>query len=214
MAIDFTKAPDEVIVQLINEENSRHFTVADLDLTNIAIAPDPVSNRPAFNNVRTSLSVAAAALSGYTGDVTIKYNRVAVRQVFPTEDPEDTRYPNSSDSYQLGERVNLIDLLAEINAKYSINIRPVDIFDMPLPQFEGPPPYDPAYVRLEMQGTSKVFLGGINLRILPNDWDLGEMQYSEMNGLTYPSYAAQPPGMATWQEVGEQLDLMQTPGYW
>lgn len=214
MAIDYTLGPDEILVQLINVENNRNFKITDLDLSSVSIAPDPVSGRPAYNNVRTSIGVAAATGSGYKGGVTVKYNRVPLRSVFPTTDAADVRYPVSSDQHQLNSRVNLVDILADINAKYAINIRAEDVFDVPLPVFKGPPPYDPAYVRLEMQAGSKVFHGGINLRIMPDDWDLAGLTYTEMNGLEYPDYSEPSPIPADWTAIDNQINLIASQGFW
>lgn len=212
MAIDYTKSPDEIIVQLINDENQRNFTVNDLDLTNVAVAPDPVFGRQPFNNRRTSVRVAAVPGSGYTNEVTVKYNRVHLRDVFPHEAADDVRYAESTEEFQLGERTQLAELLPEINAKYGINIRLEDIFEVALPTFDGPPPeggYPAKFVRLEMKMSSKVFVGGIQLRILPNDWDLSNMQHTELNGLYYPGYDVP----ASWDSLDDTVELMATPGY-
>lgn len=209
MTIDYTKSPDEILVQLINDENETTLTIADLVLDTVAIAPDPIPDRPSFNNVRTSMGVSAAVNSGYTGGVTVKYNRVHLRTVFPTTDPDTVQYVQSTDAYLPGERTKLSDLLPEINAKYNINIRPEDIFDMDLPTFSGPPPYSDMYVRLEMKAASKVFFGAVNIKLLPGDWDLANLQFTELDGLVYPAWDIP----ETWTEVGEQLDLMSTPGY-
>lgn len=213
MTIDYTKSPDEILVQLINDENSRTFTTADLDLTNVAIAPDPISGRETFNNTRTSIGVAAADNSGYIGGVTVTYNRVPVRDVFKSTDPLSTRYPTSNDSYTLGDRTQLVDILPDINAKHSINITPSDVFDVPLPVFTGPPPYDPAYVRLEIAGIHKVFFGGINLRILPNDWALSNLQYVELGGLFYPTTTDPSPVPQTWTDIDNQIIKIAAEGY-
>lgn len=213
MAIDYTKSPDEIIVQLINDENNRNFTVADLDLTNIAVAPDPVAGRETFNNVRTSARVAAVPGSGYMNQVNITFNRVHLRNVFPNSDTSDVRYVTDTDGgYQKNDRVNLSDILPDINAKYGINIRPEDIFDQALPAFDGPPPsggWPPTYVRLEMVAGSKVFTGGVNIQILPNDWDLNNMQTTELNGIYYPSYDVP----ASWTGLDNNVNTMASPGY-
>jgi hypothetical protein len=212
MAIDYTKSPDEIIVQLINDENNRSFTTSDLDLTNVAVAPDPVSGRQPFNNVRTAVRVAAVPGSGYTNEVNVKYNRIHLRTVFPNSDSDDVRYATTTDAYQLNDRVNLSDILADINAKYGINILAQDIFDVPLPTFDGPPPeggWPAKYVRLEMVAGSKVFVGGINIQILPNDYDLSNMQTTELNGLYYPSYDVPD----SWTNVHNLVNVMATPGY-
>lgn len=213
MTIDYTKSPDEILVQLINDENNRSFTVDQLDLLNIAIAPDPVNGREPFNNSRTSIGVFAADGSGYFGDVTVKYNRVPVREVFLTNDPESVRYPISFDTYKLNGRVNLVDLIPEINSRHAINLQPEDVYDIPLPTFdEAPPPHDPKYALLEIAGVHKVFFGGINLRIVPSDWDLNNMQYSELNGLNYPVEASPVP--QTWTDIDNQFIALGASGGW
>ena len=215
MAIDYTQSPDDVLVALINEENDRTFTVADLVLHNLAIAPDPVSGRDAFNNVRTALRVDAAQNSGYINGVDITYNRVNLRDVFPNNDPPSVRYPVSTDAgYVLGERTNLVDILPDVNTRYGINIQASDVFDNVLPTFEGPPPYDPAFIRLELMAGHKVFIGGINLRILPNDWSLSNLTYVELDGLLYPTTVDPSPIPQAWTDINNQFALLGANGGW
>lgn len=217
MAIDYTQSPDEILVQLINEENGRNIKPADLNLNSLAIAPDPISGRPDFNNVRTSIGVAAAAQSGYKGAVTVKYNRVHVRQVFPNNDDPSTRYATTQDAYEPGEHTSLSQILPDINARHSINLKPDDIFDMDLPVFEGPPPYADSYVRLEMRSSHKIFVGGINIKIKPNPWDLVGLQFTELNGLLYPNGNQTNSDQVlanTSAAVSSQLSMMAAPGYW
>lgn len=214
MTTDYTKSPDEILVQLINDENGRNFSITDLDLLNIAIAPDPVSGRESYNNSRTSIGVFAADGSGYKGNVGITYNRVPVRDVFGTTDDISVRYPNSEDGYKLQDRVNLVDLIPEINSRHAINLQPSDVFDIALPTFDGPPPYDPKYARLEIAGLHKVFFGGINIRVLPNDWDLNNMQYTELNGLVYPNDQPPSPVPQAWTDIANQFSLLGTNGGW
>lgn len=211
MSIDYKQSPDEILVALINAENDTSFTTNELDLHSLAIAPDPVSGRETFNNVRTSLRVDAVPGSGYANGVDITYNRINLRDVFPNNDPPGVRYPNSTDEgYLIGERSYLADLLADINTKYGINLQATDIFDLSLPVFSGPPPYEPAYVRLEIKAGHKVFIGGVNLRILPNDWDLNNIQFVELDGLVYPLNGVVIP--QSWTDINTQMTNLASSG--
>jgi hypothetical protein len=124
------------------------------------------------------------------------------------------RYPTSEDGYKLAGRVNLIDLIPEINSRHSINLTPTDVFDVTLPTFSGPPPYDPKYALLEIAGVHKVFFGGVNIRILPDDWDLNNLQYTEMNGLYYPTTSEPSPVPQTWTDVDNQFASLGATGGW
>lgn len=212
MTIDYAKSPEEIVVQLINDENQQNLTVDDLDLTNLSVAPDPVPGREVFNNVRTALRVSAAAGSGFTNQVDIKYNRVHLRQVFPNTESSNVRYPNSMEGYNLGSNATLVDLLSDINARHGINIAPGDVFDLPLPTFNGPPPYADQYVRLEVKADHLVYIGGINLKVYPNAWDLQNLQLSELNGLVYPVDDSQEIP-ASWTGLRNLITTMSQPNY-
>jgi hypothetical protein len=216
MAIDLTQDPDSILVALINEENGRNIKPSDVVLSSISIAPDPVSGRETFNNTRTALTVSPAANSGYINQANIKYNRIRVRDMFRTDDTESTRYPYTIDGIAKNEHDNLLDLLPDINEFYRINLRPEDVFDAQLPVFEGPPPYANAYVRFEANAASKIFVGGVNLRILPDAWDLDNIQYTQLGGLHYPNGDPElpPPMVVVAGALNETLSMMATPGYW
>lgn len=215
MATDYTKDPDEILVDLVNSENGRSFTVNDLLLSNLAIAPDPVSGRETFNNVRTSLRIDAAPNSGYTNGVDIKYNRVNLRNVFPNNDDDSTRYPTSTDDgIKLEGRTSLVELLPEINERYQINLKPGDIYDLPLPTFDGAPPYDPVYIRFEIQSGHKIFIGGVQIQILPDTWDLSNLQFTELNGLYYPNGDDTPAFVQTSQDIDDQFTQLGENGGW
>lgn len=213
MATDFTKDPDQILIDLINEENGRNIELARVNVGRVSIAADPVEGREPFNNIRTSVNVSALVAGGYKGAAQVQYNRVPVRNVFPTTDPMSVRYPQSTAEFQLAEHINLVDLLPEINAKYHINLTPDDIIDVALPQFTGAPPYDAAYVRFEIKSVNKIFIGGINIRILPNDVLLSDIiTITELNGLIYPGETDNV--VATMTAINTQLLKMAQPGYW
>lgn len=206
MTTDYTKSQDEIIVQLVNDENSLHLKATDLVLDDVFIVADPVPGREVFNNLRTGVKINPAAHSGYTNSQTVRYNRVHLRQIFPTADAASVQYPVSTDGYVLGESTHLVDLLDAINSRYGINIKPAEVFDLPLPTFSGPPPYDPKYVRLEMRASHKVFIGGMQLRVLPNDWSLSNL-LEEINGIVYPTFSDGGGGLSDPPVPGQNFSI-------
>lgn len=216
MSIDLTKDQDAILVDLINQENNLHLIATDLLLGSVSIAPDPVPEREVFNNTRSALTVSPAPGSGYINQSNIKYNRISVRDMFHTTEPTSVRYPNTTDGIYRDGRTSVLSILDEINSLYEINLREEDIFDAPLPVFEGPPPYANAYVRFEVKAPNKIFIGGVNLRILPDPWELSQLQYVELAGLYYPNGDPElPPVIVTVSgAVEDQLALLASPGYW
>lgn len=186
---DFTKDPDSILLDLINEDNPGHsFTAAEVTLAVPVVVTTGQETDPSWLNRKSRLTVSAVNGSGYADTVDVFYNRVAYRDVFPTTDPTSVKYPVTTEGIDLLDRVNLSDLLEDINATHALNLQTDDFWDAPLPTFEGLPPYDDKYVKLEARPTSKIFIGGVQLKINPNPFDLANMPVTTLQGLVYPSW--------------------------
>jgi hypothetical protein len=105
----------------------------------------------------------------------------------PTE-ADTVKYPKTTEHFSLGENTALSHLLPQINSKYGVNLQPEDFWDTTLPTFEGLPPYDDKYVKLEAKPDSKIYIGGVLIKIDPNDYDLANMPVTTLGGLIYPTW--------------------------
>lgn len=208
--LDYTKSPDQILLDLINEDNPGHtLTLAQVSLGAVSIVVDGSETEPSFNNRKSKLTVAATPGFGYADSVEVKYNRLHYRDIIPTDDPDTVRYPASTDAFDLLDRTLLSHLLPDINTRYGLNLVPDDFWDTDLPTFEGLPPYDDKYVKLEAKPASKIYIGGVNLKVNPNPFDLANMPVTVLEGLIYPSWQVrainfvngtmdQGPGIAYW----------------
>lgn len=186
---DYTKSPDEILLDLINTDNPGH----NITLEQITLAPPSVvvtgtETDPSYLNRKTKVRVASVAGSGYTDYVDVTYNRIHFRDIItPTED-NTVQFPKTTEQFTIGTNVNLSDLVPQINSQYNINLQPGDYWNVPLPTFEGMPPYPESYVRLEAKADSKVYIGGVQIKINPNDYDLANLPVTTLSGLIYPTW--------------------------
>ena len=207
---DFTKDPDSILLDLINNDNPGHnLTVAQVSLAVPTVVTTGQETDPSYLNRKTRLTVAPVQGSGYKDNVNVFYNRVAYRDVLVTEETTAVRFPLTTEGIDLLDRTNLSDIVVDINILHGLNLTEDDFWDQPLPSFEGLPPYDVKFVKLEAKPTSKIFVGGVNLKINPNPFDLANLPVKILNGLVYPSWQAravnfvnstmdQGPGVAFW----------------
>lgn len=175
MASDFTKVSAEILVDLINEDNPGHgFTTGILQF---GLPVAPAGGSPARN---TELVVSAAADSGYSGSVTVLYNRVDMAEI-----------PGLNNKiFPAGNAVNVSDLIPEINARYHINLQPSDYVDAALPPFTGEPNEDLNF-QVTANSDSLVWFGNVILTITANDIPLNTViTTTTLNGLNYVPYVA------------------------
>lgn len=211
---DYTKLPEQILLDLINNDNSTSFQMGQL----LFSAPTVRANddgEPSHNNRRTSIRVTAAEGTGYTNYVNVQYNRIHFRDVFEVANPDPAiEFPVAAMEFDLGENARLTDLIPEINTRYGLNLQASDFWDRALPAFDGPPPYADSFVRLESKPESPVFVGGVRLRIKPNDYPLDQrLPNNTLSGLEYDNTSWMIP------EAYPKLDAfiatkLSQPGYW
>jgi hypothetical protein len=187
--IDYTKGPEDILIDLINDANPDNtLTLAQVALSTPSIVTDGTEVGPSFNNRKTKLTVSAIPGSGYSESVDVQYNRLHYRDVFPTTDADTIKYPVSTHTFDLADHTKLSDLVPQINQRYGLTLSADDFWEMPLPTFEGLPPYDDKFVKLEALPASKIFIGGVQLKVNPNPFDLANMPVTTLNGLVYPTW--------------------------
>lgn len=155
---DYTKDPLQLLIELINEDNSLGLTdeLVEFGLPTTTTGEDPPKN--------TSINVSALPGSGYTGNVDVTYDRVPTSGFVGTVDL----------TFQLGDAENVSDMIPEINALLNINLTENDYVDAPLPEFEGEP-NEVIPVIITMDADSLVYLGSLTIQISAGEIDLASV---------------------------------------
>ncbi len=189
--IDYTQSPDEILLSLINNDNpGKNITLAQIALATPVVVTTGDETEPSFNNRKTKLRASAVANSGYSEYVDVNYNRLHFRDILTTTEASSVKYPLTTEAIDLGENTSLAELIPEINTHYGLNLQPEDFWNTTLPTFEGLPPYADKFVKLEAKPDSKVYIGGVQIKINPNPFDLANMPVTTLSGLIYPSWQA------------------------
>jgi hypothetical protein len=151
--IDYTQSPQEILTAMINRENGTTLLAEQLvfGLPQVSIGP-----------TNTTVTCSGAAGSGFTGTVTLNYNRIAMSSVPGTR----------TKTFTAGNAVLISALLPLINELYAINLRSSDILDGPLPLFEGLTPGEVKPFTLTVTTSCLVYQGSVNLYIRRRDIDL------------------------------------------
>lgn len=154
MAIDYTQPSKDVLVQKVNRDNGTSLTAGMVDFGS------PVSTGITPN---TQVVMTARANSGYSGSVSIKYNRRNLQRF--EADPVTTFSANSA--------TRVSDLLTAINQQYQINIAPEELVDAPLPVFDPLTPNATLPFVLQAQPSSLMYVGAATLQLRRADIALG-----------------------------------------
>jgi hypothetical protein len=174
---DLTKAPDQVIIDLINADNTPLALTAELvtfGVPNAAAGENPTKN--------TELTVTAAEGSGYSGSVVVTYNRVNLATI-PTIAAAPAEFP-------LGNATTLKDLIPEFNAKYGVNLTDDDFVDAPIPEFTGGLNEEHT-IQLVAKADSLIYIGSVDIVVQGEDIPLGSVvTNTALNGLVYEAPVA------------------------
>ncbi len=174
---DLTKAPNQVIIDLINADNAP--LALTPELVTFGLPTAATGENPAKN---TELTVSAAEGSGYSGSVVITYNRVALGTI-----PTIAAAPAE---FQLGNAQTLKDLIPEFNAKYGVNLTDDDYVDAPIPAFTGELNEEHT-VQLVAKADSLIYIGSVDIVIKGEDIALASvLTNTALNGLVYEAPVA------------------------
>jgi len=174
-ASDFTKAPDQIVIDLINADNGTALTTALLQL---GLPTAATGGSPARN---TELEVSAKAGSGYKGSVVVQYNRLQIQDfVKPGTFPDGLNLP-------VGDAENFSDLIPEINTALGINLTAADYVDGPIGEWEGTP-NESKVITIPIAADSLCFLGSLQLTLHAEDIELSSVITNlVLNGLELPA---------------------------
>lgn len=171
---DFTKAPKQVLIDLINKDNNTSLTdqLISFGLPTAATGTNPTRN--------TDLTISAIPGSGYRGSVDLKYNRVQLNDFVGDKDL----------TFILGDATKLSDLIGEINALLTINLTEDDYQDVTLPAFQGTA-NETHEVQLVASSDSIVYLGSLTIKIKGEEIELGSVVTTrELSGLQAPAQSS------------------------
>lgn len=170
---DFTKHPNEVVVDLINDANT---TTLPYNVLTFGL-PTQSANGSTLN---TDISVGFVEGSGYSGNVVVQYDRLNI-QGFVT--PED--FPTGL-SILVEEATMISHLIPKINTALGINLTSADYIEGALPQWAGLP-NEVLTTTVNAASGSLVFIGGLTFELLSNDIPLETVITTlYLGGLNYP----------------------------
>lgn len=168
--LDFTKDPDQVLLDQINHDNASSLTLA---LISFGLPTAATGSNP---NPDTNITVSSQAGSGYSGDVTVGYNRVDLSTI-----------PGSRNTiYSIGNAANVSDMIPEVNTAYQINLTSADYTDAPLPTFTGGIPNESHPFQIAATADSVVYEGVMTLTVKSDDIPLSSViTLATLTGLVY-----------------------------
>lgn len=207
---DYTKPPGEIILDLIKEANPTNELAQNLTGTEYTLgAPSVVvigdETDPAYMNRKTKVVALAVPGSGFGASRDLFYNRLHWRDVIPTTDPLSTEFGVATDPFIIDAETTLAELTAQINSRYELNLTVDDYFDVNLPDISS----GPALVKLEAQGNSKIYIGGVMLQIQDGGMPLMvAIPTNVLSGLIY----VQPDNVVV--QLQSLLTQMEDPSYW
>jgi hypothetical protein len=171
---DFSKLPQEIIFDLINEQNG---TALDNTMVELGL-PTVTTTAGALYN--TDMTVTSLPGSGYTGQVILGYNRLDVQGFLFGE----------TLTLGIGDAENFADLIPEINLKLRTNITADDYIDGSIVTQAGPwegLPNETKQITIQMNPDSPVFIGSLTLSLTADDIPLSSVITKPvMEGLNYP----------------------------
>lgn len=166
---DFKQTDEQIIMGLINNDNGTAFTAAQI------IFGEAVSTGNTENDLETNMVVTAASGSGYTGSVTVKYNRVGLGFMADL----------APDWVIVTDEAQSTDLIALLNEKFGINLQETDIVDEELPVLL---PDAPEQFVLQAAAESKIFAGEVSLTLAaPTEPLSSVLTITDLDGLYAPA---------------------------
>lgn len=169
---DFTQPSNKIVLDLINDDNNTSLTVGTVTLE---VKPEVI---PEFRN--TTVEISAIPGSGYTGSMTLEYNRLDI------QDFVDLYEPAGFEIVQ-GEAVTVADLMPEINQAMAINlVEDIDFFDQLFAEWVGEP-NETQLVNVPMIADSLVYIGTLSFTLKANIIPLANViTVTILDGLNLP----------------------------
>lgn len=175
MANDLTKAPKQIILDMVNAKTAAGFTEESFTWAGLPVVEGTGKN--------TSLTLTAAPGSGYKNSRVIRYIRPHLGS------DVGAAYIASGGKrdliFSVGDAVKISDMIPELNARLGINLTGDDFTDGDLPAFTGEV-NETHPVQVVVKADSLIFTGSLTLTLKADDIDLAvAIPDVEMDGLTY-----------------------------
>jgi hypothetical protein len=143
--LDFTKAPEQLVIDMINNDNGTTLTTDQLTF-----------GIPELSNGKhnSKVLVRATENSKLKGSALIQYNRIDIGKI-----------PNGrSTIFPVTTEIKLSDLVPVINIAYDLRLTPADYIDIALPSFSNIP-NEKLTVDLVAANTSLIFINKLTLTV-------------------------------------------------
>lgn len=165
-ATDITKSSTNQVFDLINAENSTTFNSGQISLG------VPSVNGDVSKDKNTALIVTALGGSGYTGSLTVYYNRLDIGDFAIRKTPE----------ISLDLVTTKAEMVSAFNTYYSCNITDTEIVDMltPTPTIAGVP------YTITATAANLVYYGSITLNVKLNTINLTSVLANRLVNLAWP----------------------------
>ena len=124
---DFTKSPQQIVLDLINYDNTSNLT---LELVSLGLPNVTVDNA---NDRNTEIVVSSVEGGGYKGEVTVEYNRLQIQDFVPI------MVEGGALSFPVGDALRFSDMIPEINVALGINLTEADYVDADIGEWAGTP---------------------------------------------------------------------------
>lgn len=182
MANDLTKAPKQIILDMVNAKTAAGFTLASFTWAGLPVVEGTGKN--------TSLTLTAAQGSGYKNSRVIRYIRphlgTGVGAAYIASGPDRDLV------FSIGDGTKISDIVPELNARLGINLTGDDFTDGALPTFSGEV-NETLPLQIVVKADSLIFTGSITLTLKADDVDLATaIPDVEMDGLVYAAPPAGP----------------------
>jgi hypothetical protein len=169
---DFTKAPKNIVVDLINHDNPG----ANLTPEMVTFGLPTVSSSGEAEGRNTELTVSGVQETGVIGSTTVYYNRLNLAAFIV--DPEFV--------VQLTDSTKVSHIIAKLNAELGINITADDFVEADLPTFVGTPGEERP-VTITFSADSLVWAGNATITVRGEDVNISTLITNvRLSGLNAP----------------------------
>lgn len=171
---DFTKSPEQIVLDLINHDNA---SILTLELVSLGLPNVTVDNA---NDRNTEIVVSSVEGGGYKGEVTVEYNRLQIQDFVPI------MVEGGALSLPVGDALRFSDMIPEINLALGINLTEADYVDGDIGEWAGTP-NEVKEIVIPMSADSLVYIGSLTLSLEAEDIELASVITNMiLNGLNLP----------------------------
>lgn len=170
---DFTKDEKQIVVDLINFDNSvgtgeegTHCCALTLEVVELGLPVTSVTTGGEERN--TDIEVSALPGSGYTGSVTVSYNRLNIADFVPL------RVEGGVLKLPVGDATMFADMIPEINVALGINLTTTSYEDGAIGEWLGQP-NEEKVITIPMSADNPVYIGSLEVTLMAEDIPLSSI---------------------------------------